>query len=234
MSISDSDRVDAGEYALGLEDAADRRRFEVALIDDPELAGVVWHWEETFRPLAGALRPRKAPARVWRAITARLFGADDAALRKMRRAAVFWRDTAIAVMALFGVAAACLVAVVVRPDLAGIGGPAGAEDWIATIVRLDGTIALARLSDDGRLVAEPVPPEIAQRAAELWLVPASGSPVSLGLLAPDGRSQISVPADAVRLIDSSTEFVVTSEPEGGSPSGQPTGARLGSGALTRI
>ncbi len=233
MSISDSDRIDAGEYALGLEDNSERRRFEAALIDDPELSQAVWSWEESFRPFADALRPRPAPARVWRAITQRLFGADERAQRKARRAIRFWRDATFVFMSASAIAAACLVLVAVRPDLVGLGGARG-EDWVAAIVRLDGSIALARLDEQGRLVAEAVPTVAEQRSAELWLVPASGAPLSLGLLDPSGRSRLSVPREALDLIDADADFVVTSEPEGGSPTGQPTGEHIGSGSLTQI
>lgn len=233
MSISESDMVDAGEYALGLDAGTDRRRFETALLDDPELANAVWEWEETFRPLADALRARVAPRRVWSGIEARLFGRDVAAERRGRRAVAFWRDLSMlfATLAVLGVAGIALV--IVRPDLVGI-ETAPREDWISAIVRLDGTIALARLDDDGRLIAEPVSPEALDRSAELWLVPETGNPVSLGLLDPETRSVLIIPPEAAGLINASTDFVVTSEPQGGSPTGQPTGERLGSGSLTRI
>ncbi|RAI01050.1 hypothetical protein DLJ53_17695 [Acuticoccus sediminis] len=232
MSISESDRIDAGEYALGLEEGSERRRFEAALIDDPELSQAVWSWEEEFRPLADGLRPRSAPSRVWRAITARLFGADEKVLRQARRAVAFWRDAALLFMAASGIAVACLVVTVMRPDLLGVTAPE--QDWIAAIVRLDGTIALARVDDDGQLVVEPVSPGAEQRVAELWVVPASGTPMSLGVLDRSERSHMSLPEGAANMIDATSEFVVTSEPMGGSPTGQPTGERLGSGSLTRI
>ena len=234
MSLSDGDHIDAGEYALGLEANPERRRFEAGLIDDPELSQAVWNWEERFRPLADALRPRPAPRRVWRAVASRLFGADERAMRKARRAIAFWRDAALVFMTVAGITAASLVVIVVRPDLVGLGGGPRAEDWIAAIVRLDGTIALARVDDEGRLVAEPVPTVGPDRSAELWLVPPSGVPVSLGLLDAVQRSHLALPPEAFDLMDASAEFVVTSEPAGGSPTGQPTGERLGSGSLTQI
>lgn len=235
MSISDSDRVDAGEYALALEEADERRRFEAALIDDPELSQAVWSWEESFRPLADAVRPRPAPSRVWRSITARLFGADLEMQRKMRRATAFWRDAALTFMSATAVAAACLVVVVARPELVGGDFDDSLDPhWVAALVRLDGSIALVRVADNGHLIAEPMNPNDPARDSQLWLVSASGDPVSLGLLEEEQRSDFALPQGAVQRINVGAQFVVTSEPEGGSPTGQPTGQAIGSGSLTRI
>lgn len=234
MSISDSDRIDAGEYALALEEAAERRRFEAALIDDPELSEAVWRWEESFRPLADAVRPRRAPARVWRSINARLFGADLDLQRKMRRAAAFWRDAALMFMSATAVAAACLVVVVTRPEAVGLDFDDLDPHWVSAIVRLDGSIALVRVADDGELLAEPFHPGDPTRDSQLWLVTGTGNPLPLGLMAEEQRSNFDLPQGAVQLIQAGSQFVVTSEPEGGSPTGQPTGQTIGSGALTRI
>jgi anti-sigma-K factor RskA len=69
------------------------------------------------------------------------------------------------------------------------------------------------------------------RSPELWLIPAGGKPIALGLAA-FGRSvrlnpkvQIGDPARAI--------LAVSMEPLGGSPTGQPTGPVVATGALER-
>ncbi len=69
------------------------------------------------------------------------------------------------------------------------------------------------------------------RSPELWLIPTGGKPIALGLAA-FGRSvrlnpkvEIGDPARAV--------LAVSMEPLGGSPTGQPTGPVVATGALER-
>jgi anti-sigma-K factor RskA len=69
------------------------------------------------------------------------------------------------------------------------------------------------------------------RSPELWLIPAGGKPIALGLAA-FGRSvrlnpkvEIGDPARAI--------LAMSMEPLGGSPTGQPTGPVVATGALER-
>lgn len=238
MTTSEAERIDAAEYALGLGEPDERRLFETALLDDPDLADAVWEWEEAFRPLADAVRPRAAPARGWRGIETRLFAREADTRRAVRRAVSFWRAASALFLALTVTTAAALVVAVVRPDLVRPdllqADQAPVQDWIAAIVRADGTVALAKIGQDGNLVAEPFPAADGDREPELWLVPQQGSPVSMGILRASGRVNLAVPQAAFPLLGPTAQFVVTAEPPGGSPTGAPTGPALGSGALTRI
>ncbi|WP_420393418.1 anti-sigma factor [Acuticoccus sp.] len=232
MTMTDGDRLDAGAYALALDDGSERARFEAALLDDPELAEAVWMWEERLRPLGEAVPRRRVPARVWRGVESRLFGDELSARRRERRAVSFWRSFAMLFVGLSLAGLAAIAVLVARPDLLGLDGArrAGGE-WIAPIVRLDGTIALLKVEPDGTLVVEPFPVLGPDEDAQIWLVPTSGDPVSLGVVTEDGRTRASVPRAAVERLDPSAEVVVTAEPPGGSPTGGPTGRRLGSGSL---
>jgi anti-sigma-K factor RskA len=90
-------------------------------------------------------------------------------------------------------------------------------------------VFLVRVAPDGQAVVvaagAPAPPT--GRALELWaLTPGSSTPVSLGLLEPTGQRHLTVPNRA------GTQLMVSQEPVGGSPTGQPTGPVLYKGTLT--
>lgn len=229
-SVDTAEReIDAIEYVLALDGRDDRRRFEAELLDDPGLAAAVWTAEEQLRPLAEAIANRPVRGRVWQGIEARAFGRERKAQQRAQRAASFWRSLAQT----FGVAAfastAVLLVVLARPDLVSVPQP----QWVAGIVRPDGTIALARVREDGRLVAQPFPVDDVG-SAELWLVTASAAPVSVALLATTAPTDIDLAPDVARRLEQGATLVITLEPAGGSPTGQPTGPRLGAGSLAQI
>jgi len=67
----------------------------------------------------------------------------------------------------------------------------------------------------------------AQRALELWAVPASGAPRSLGLISATSATVLR----RGRLLDGAAALAVSLEPTGGSPTGAPTGPILFVGKL---
>ena len=221
--------TDAMEYVLALEAPPQRRRFEAALLDDPDLAAAVWVAEENLRPLADAVRPLRAPPRVWREVEARLFGGLARAGRASRRAVAFWRGAASLLGAATIAAGVGLAVLIVRPEL--VRPPE--QEWVAAIVRLDGTIALARLRQDGTLVAQPFPVN-EPGSPELWLVAEGIAPISLGLIRPDGGVNLPVAGSVEQEFARGAQLVITLEPDGGSPTGAPTGPQLGLGPLTKI
>ena len=71
------------------------------------------------------------------------------------------------------------------------------------------------------------------RSRELWMIPAGGKPVSMGVM-PAGKPMTAVltPEQAAAFHAGPT-LAVSDEPAGGSPTGQPTGDVLAAGALTQ-
>jgi anti-sigma-K factor RskA len=89
---------------------------------------------------------------------------------------------------------------------------------------------VASVSADGRaLVLRPLAalPAPAQKALELWAVPAQGSPRSLGLV----RAGEPTTVLRTQLLLGTAAFAVSVEPEGGSPTGAPTGPIVSLGSL---
>ncbi|HEX4511540.1 MAG TPA: anti-sigma factor [Burkholderiaceae bacterium] len=220
------------EYALGTLQGGARRRFEALLPSHPALRASVEGWERRLLPMAlksEVIVPRPA---LWSGIEARLgwqerAGATDAAspdsssaVSALRRALRFWRA--------FGAVAALAVVV-----LAGVMRYAPVEAPMIIVLRAtSGTDTLvAGLSSDRREVSiKPLQPVAIKpdRSLELWAVPKSGKPASLGLVSSQGLTAL-----AKRAVPEDTKMLAVSvEPLGGSPTGQPTGPIVFAGDLT--
>lgn len=90
---------------------------------------------------------------------------------------------------------------------------------------------VASVTADGRaLVTKPLASVNveADRALELWSVPAQGAPRSLGLIS----SRAATVVQRGKLLDGTSALAVSLEPAGGSPTGAPTGPILYVGKLT--
>jgi anti-sigma-K factor RskA len=113
-----------------------------------------------------------------------------------------------------------------RPPVIVVLNAAGAGDSTAVPASF-----IASISGDGRaLVTRPllnVSVE-ANRVLELWAVPPSGAPRSLGLISAAGATVVK----KGKLLDGTAALAVSLEPTGGSPTGAPTGPILFVGKLT--
>src|SRR3989442_2452755 len=67
----------------------------------------------------------------------------------------------------------------------------------------------------------------ANRALELWALPGSGAPRSLGLISASGATVVK----KGKVLEGATGLAVSLEPAGGSPTGAPTGPVLYVGKL---
>lgn len=221
----------AAEYVLGTMPRLSRRRFEGLMEEDPALARLVGDWAERFSAIDRATPAEEPPARVWRAIDARIApnpAADARAMVPMpslRAAVRFWRGLAIAAS---GVAAALIfyLATVLAPVappapkvIAVLADPNGEPGWIATAGPRGGEITVAALR-----------PQQAgnDRSFELWRI-AGGTPRPLGLLQP--RPDQTTVLSAKDLPAPGDVLAVSLEPAGGSPTGLPTGPVLSQGKV---
>lgn len=231
----------AGEYVLGTLPDDERRAFARRLDEDADARRAVRAWEERLRPLADAVPPQAPPARVWSRIAAAI-DADAArrsgegaaradlvpaaALLAMRRSRGRWRANALLASAL-----AALLLLFVAPTREPVAPPvpAAGESYLAIVdrgealpalvVRVDLAAGLVRILD----LAAEAPPE---RTLELWYVAEDAAPVSLGLVADGARPLPFAIAPGALL-------AVSVEPEGGSPTGAPTGEVVYTGRLVR-
>ena len=66
---------------------------------------------------------------------------------------------------------------------------------------------------------------------ELWFIVEGGRPRSLGVMPASGRMHAQLAAEIAAALRQGTVLAISVEPAGGSPTGQPTGPVIASGAL---
>lgn len=191
-------------------------------------------WEALARDIAAPARPQGRAAPV--APTPATVIADDQptvlapqhAPPRFVGSLAFWRTGAsLALAACLALAIALGFALQPPPSpthTAVFADAQGRPVWILEARLPEGGLAL-------RAFAAAAPPP--ERAYELWMLPADGAPVSLGLLPAAGRHELALaPGLGARLV-TAAGLAVSVEPAGGSPTGQPTGPVVFQAALTR-
>ncbi len=213
-----ADRL-AAEYVIGTLRGAARRRFESLLPAHASLREATRIWLDRLMPLTAAIAPVRPSGEVWRRISERIESArteDKPATSAWQRLS-FWRGlTAFASVAAIGLAVLLANPHAVPPPVVVVLAATNAAGAAQA-----GSIVASISGDGSSLVTRPVLPVSVQagRALELWAVPTSGAPRSLGLL-PDGSGTVALRAKVLAGADT---LAVTLEPAGGSPTGKPTG-----------
>ncbi|MEO6410855.1 MAG: anti-sigma factor [Burkholderiaceae bacterium] len=222
-----AERLAAG-YVTGTLRAGARRRFESLLPAHAGLRSAVRTWQARLMPLTAVIPPVVPPARVWTGIERWLDGAKESTASGWWNRLAVWRGlSAMASVAVLGLAVLLSIGspvqapivVVMNPVAPSGGAPGAAQESI-----------VASISGDGRaLVTRPLVNVnvAADRALELWAVPAQGPTRSLGLIARSGATVLRR-SDLLRDTDA---LAVSLEPPGGSPTGVATGPVLYVGKL---
>jgi len=227
----DDPNLRAAEYVLGVltgpEQAIGRNRITF----DPGFRNAVEAWENRLAPLSRLADPVPPPPELWDQIAATLdqppvvpdpdappspLGAAPYAYKGAR----FWQVTTAGALAL----AAGLAALIVLRE------PSPPVAAVLTQTAGGAPALLALAGPGGRLTIQPaipLPPPPEGRDYELWALPAGAlRPRSLGVLPASGRRLEAQLAPGTRVL-------VSLEPKGGSPSGQPTGPVLYGGQMER-
>jgi len=239
--MTDEQDIDmlAAEYVLGTLPADERAAVALRARHDAPLAAAIAAWERRLAPLNETIAPREVPEHIWTKIEARLDRLSKlpeavsigtlvnvmAMEQRLRR----WRTAAVAVSAI----AASLVLFVgfrelTRPE---------PEKTLVAVLQKDAQSPAFLVSVDLeqklltiRAVAAPPHPG---KSYELWLVHDDlETPRSLGVIGegPFTVVQPKLAAYAPQTIEQAT-LAVSLEPEGGSPTGAPTGPVLYAGKL---
>jgi anti-sigma-K factor RskA len=225
----------AGEYALGVLDADERRQAQQRMARDEAFANEVAFWEERLGVLADDVAPVAPPAKTWKQIERALPGGETPAAREtLWQSLVFWRSFAIGSALLTAASIGALTFIEIspieisplpRPQLvATLGGDNGQPAFVAAVN-----------ADGASLTVMPASPAAAEeRAYELWLIPEGDHPHSLGLLEPGRPGRVDVPRELMARLSTEATLAVSLEPPGGSPTGQPTGPVIASGKLASL
>jgi anti-sigma-K factor RskA len=214
----------AAEYVLGTLDARASAGVETQLATDSALAEAVAAWTNRLAPLTRLAPPEAPPPDLWDRIEARL----PATARPAPRRSWFWQGWAIG--ASLAAAAFAGLAFLPRAEkpayMTVLVSDRAAPAWIAQADRTGGiTLAAVRPA-----FGEPQPTTPDGRVMQLWgLRPGETAPTSLALL-PRTPGRITIPAPALRPVNNML-IEISLEPEGGSPTGRPTGPILFYGRL---
>lgn len=212
----------AAEYVLGSLKGQARSRFERWMMESGRVRQEVWYWEEKLGQLSDQVPAREPPASVWQAIEHQLWPQKPAVPSTGGRG--LWPAWSL-------MAAALVLAVILvqQPDPQALPEPGS---------RLSGAIVQADVSDPLWLVSESggqrhlrmrsVAASSAQTGKdyELWVVPAEGNPLSLGVVLVGDVLQVELTDEARTMLHESRTLAISLEPEGGSPTGAPTGPVL--------
>lgn len=220
----------AAEYVLGTLDEAERREAEHLLKSDAGFRGEVETWEKRLSPLALALEPVAVPEQLRARVMTAAVGQTPptATVIDFPARARRWRSVAVAGWA---VAAAATGFVLLNP----VALPPTQGRFVAVLeAEGPGPAFIASVDiDRGTISVRPVSAAVPDaKSYELWALGAGrDKPQSLGVIAADFR----IPANRLGKVDPAalreTVFAVSLEPEGGSPTGQPTGPVLFTGKL---
>ena len=227
----------AAEYALGLLDGDEQAQAAARAQNDAMFAAEVARWRGRLAPMLGDIAPVAPPQASWDAID-RATGAKSAAndnIAELKRRVRIWRAFSGGATA---IAAALALVLLLQPPASQAPAPAPhaqVAPMVASLASDKGEPMLMATWDpvSERLIiaAADAMPAPAGRSHEVWLIPAGGSPMKVGMLPGSARMHMQVPDDIAEQLRRGATLAVSVEPAGGSPTGLPTGPVIASGAL---
>ena len=227
----------AAEYVVGVLTSEERAQAERRIAAEPGFAAEVADWQERLMPLLAEIEPETPPRVVWMRVAAQL-GVSATRPAGVWNSVAVWRGVAAVASVAAAVAVAALVLtpprVVIEPGAAPAAAPvltsiallkeeAGPTSFVVTLDKAHDRLIVATVAGQAQ----------ADRSFELWVLPEGQAPVSLGVL--NGREALVL--DTAKLLGPDGEtanLAITLEPLGGSPSGDPTGPVVASGALSPV
>jgi anti-sigma-K factor RskA len=231
----------AAEYVLRLLDGEERMEAQRRLGSDPAFAHSVAAWEERFAPLLAAVPAVQPPEHVWTALEATIAsptGEGEGNVIALRRRLKVWRGYSLATTAVAASLALVLAYQTSRPPaVAPAPSPAEAATFVASLASDDNPARLVvsyEASTQSLVVAPAVLDPAAGHDHQLWLIPAGGTPQSLGLVNARQPQRLVIPLKLLRELGENASVALSVEPTGGSPTGLPTGPVIAAGELHKI
>ena len=224
----------AAEYVLGTLHGRARQRFERLLEQDARLQQVVSIWEQKLGPLNEGLKPVQVPEEVWNKVQKRLGHRQEkwvkaGLLTSIWNSLLLWRSlTVVATLVLAFAVYLNLFApkLVINQYIAVIQDSQQQASWLAKTDLKNNQIVIHVLNEQTLPLG---------KAFELWMLPDGGSaPISMGLISPSDNKTLILSQAIVTKLTNAKGLAVSLEPDGGSPTGAPTGPVLYSGGLQSL
>ncbi len=229
----------SAEYVLGTLQGKARDRFERLMAESYRIRMAVWSWESQIVPMASVAPTVRPPKHIWPSIRARISKTrprlQAVAKPKITPAPVqnlvsgFWRWWS------YAATSACLVlGVLLALQLPSTSIQSASENSIDSVALFSNQEAQPQWlvsfdMESGQLKAKALNAIAVEtgQAFELWVLPDAGNPQSLGLLPVSDSAEATVNTALsqalIALLRSANGLAISVEPEGGSPTGLPTG-----------
>ncbi len=253
----DDEDLTAAEYVLGVLDGPQRAAAEARADQEPAFAREILAWVVRLTPWIEAIPSVTPSAHLWIRIETAIeratkahasppptpLAANDAPPRGL----LLWKIWAMSATA---VAAAALLTIGLRPGLPGVNsthrpsilaevGGGSDHTLVATLGLTAGGASAVTVAYDpihSTIYASPdadfsVPKS---RSAELWLIPSDGKPRPMGVIDATKPATMPMPEKFRTLARAKVTLALSIEPDGGSPTGQPTGPVVAAGKFAQL
>ncbi len=220
------DDLIAAEYVLGVLSESERSAAAARIGNERAFAQLVDEWTRRLSPLDDAYDEVAPPASLWKSVEARLFAPSSAKPAGFWQNLNLWRGLAFAAMALAAVSIVPNLrqAPPSAPIVASLQADTGEVRFVALYQPGSDELRISRVKAD----------KGSDRDFELWLLDDGGRPLSMGVISGDESVRLKVRPELIARINAGDTFAVSVEPEGGSPTGDPTGPVIAAGVSKNI
>ncbi|SEP67999.1 Anti-sigma-K factor RskA [Devosia sp. YR412] len=215
------------EYVLGLLSSSEHARVGSLIDNDQGLRAERDFWLSRFSSLNDEFVETPVPGHIYSAIAKRVFGEQRTS---------FWEN----LMVWRGIAAGALAVAVAAVGF-NLAQPAPDSGALATqlVAALEGEgsnvkfVALYDGTGNVRLTALSGD-DLPGQDYELWAIQGDNAPVSMGVIPVSERSAITLSPEVMQGWGEGSVLAISIEPDGGSPTGAPTGPVVATGVATPI
>ncbi|WEK03682.1 MAG: anti-sigma factor [Candidatus Devosia phytovorans] len=216
------------EYVLGLLSTSEHQRIGSLIDNDQTLRAERDFWISRFSALNDEFAETPVPAHLYPLIATRVFGEQPKS--SFWENLLVWRSIAAGALAV-AVAAVGFNLLQPAPDanalatqlVAALQGEGSNVQFVA-LYDGEGNVRLTALSGD----------DVPGSDYELWAIQGGNAPVSMGVIPVNARSTITLSPEIMAGWGEGSVLAISLEPDGGSPTGAPTGPVVASGTATQI